>query len=146
MTLTSYLDVAQVVMGGIDLDPCVNELVRATRFCRENGLTIPWYGRVWLHPPSDVGLYVEKLVGHWCDRDLEAAIVLVNSATETGWFQLLLSEASMVLFPYIRVSPGGEAGSHLRGQAVFYFGEEPGKFAEAYSDIGQAFVRYPPPA
>jgi hypothetical protein len=50
------------VMGGIDLDVCseamFNEVVKATRYYSltergEDGLVLPWFGRVLLNPPGE---------------------------------------------------------------------------------------------
>lgn len=47
---------ARAVLGAFDLDPASCELgqqqVKATRFYSENGLFLPWAGRVFLNPPG----------------------------------------------------------------------------------------------
>ena len=67
------------------------------------------------------------------------AIVLVNNATETGWFQGMLPLASAVCFPRGRVrflDPEGNPGAPLQGQAVLYFGERRDVFAEEFGQFG----------
>lgn len=56
-TPPEYIEFAHSVMGGIDLDPASNEIaqhwIRAARYftINDNGLEMPWHGRVWLNPP-----------------------------------------------------------------------------------------------
>lgn len=158
-TPPEYLEAARAVMGGIDLDPAssaaANEMVQAERFYSavENGLEQPWSGRVWMNPPysSDlVGLFTAKLVKHWAAGDLDQAIMLVNNATETAWFQHLLNACSVVMFPRGRVrflKADSEEGAPLQGQAVFYFGQHLHAFADAYQHLGSSWTRlYTPTA
>ena len=55
-TPAPIMEAARQVMGRIDLDPAskptANKTVGATRFYDrdENGLSMPWRGRVWLNP------------------------------------------------------------------------------------------------
>lgn len=147
-TPMEYIEAAKRVMGVIDLDPAscaiANEAIGATRYydAEANGLEHPWEGRVWLNPPysSDlIGHFCKKLVGEFtAGRTLEA-IVLVNNATETGWFSTLVEAASAVVFPKGRVKfwgPDGQGGAPLQGQAVLYFGRHPAKFMTEFHGFG----------
>jgi ParB family chromosome partitioning protein len=147
-TPPEYIEAARVVMGGIDLDPAssplANEVVKATLYftAEDDGLKHPWAGRVWMNPPYSQPLiqqFCEKLVGEFtAGRTLEA-IVLVNNATETGWFNTLVEAASAVVFPKGRVKfwgPDGQGGAPLQGQAVLYFGRHPVKFMTEFHGFG----------
>jgi phage N-6-adenine-methyltransferase len=77
-------------------------------------------------------------------RDFEM-IVLVNAATEVGWFFTLLTNCDAVCFTrgrleYIRGANQGKAGNP-RGQALFYFGNDPERFGEIFSQHGYIFVQ-----
>lgn len=147
-TPTPFIDAARAVMGDIDLDPAsshlANETVKAKDYFTkdDNGLSLPWYGRVWMNPPYAAELiakFTEKLAGHVAAGDVQEAIVLVNNATETGWFQDLIGVASAVAFPQSRVKfyqPDGKHGAPLQGQAIIYMGNQPDLFRETFSTFG----------
>lgn len=71
---------ARRVLGRIDLDPSscalANTLVRAARYYTkdEDGLTKPWYGRMWLNPPVRQRLWWERLVREWQAGRVEVAV------------------------------------------------------------------------
>jgi phage N-6-adenine-methyltransferase len=150
-TPPAYIKAAVAVMGGIDLDPAssdeANEVVGAAAYWtpETNGLEMPWGGRVWMNPP-----YAQPLVDRFCLRlareheagAVEQACVLVNNATETGWFQSLLAVADAVCFPRGRVKfwhPRKEAVP-LQGQAVLYLGGRAVVFASEFVKFGPVLI------
>lgn len=147
-TPLEYIDAAIEVLGAIDLDPASNEdanrIVRATKFFTigDNGLKQDWLGRVWLNPPYAqpyIAFFCEKLVAEYSTGAVSAAIVLVNNATETVWFQRLASVSAAICFPAARIRfwhPNRKSASPLQGQAVLYLGPNPDRFRATYMDFG----------
>ena len=145
-TPIEYINAAREVMGSIDLDPAsceaANKTVKATKIFTidDDGLKQKWHGNVWLNPP-----YSSELIGKFADKvseskgDIKQAIILVNNATETGWFNTLISVASAIVFPKSRVKfymSGGKTGAPLQGQAVIYVGGCPHKFLDVFKAFG----------
>ena len=68
------------------------------------------------------------------------AIVLVNNATETRWFQMLLKAANAVCFTDRRIAfysvDGKAVSGNTRGQAFFYFGNDFHRFYTAFCGFG----------
>ncbi len=144
-----YLSAARHVMGGIDLDPAssdiANERVQATTYYtkEDDGLAQPWFGRVWMNPPYSQPLVTDfayKLAACYEDGEIEQACVLVNNATETNWFQVMLRVSTAVCFIKGRVRfldvEGNATGAPLQGQAVLYFGPNRDGFLSAFEHIG----------
>lgn len=147
-----YLDAARAVLGGIDTDPASSDVAQRfvqalTYFTKEDdGLNQEWRGRVWLNPPYASGLvekFAEKLIDS-LDGVCDSAVVLVNNATETRWFQLLARHADAICLPLGRIrfldSTGKPKQSPLQGQAFFYFGVQVDSFAEHFDEIGCVFT------
>lgn len=145
-TPAEYIEAAREAMSSIDLDPASNDIaqkvVKADTYytAETNGLDKEWFGNVWLNPP-----YASELIGKFIDKlisereNYEQAIVLVNNATETEWFNKLISIADAVCFPKSRVKfymPDGKTGAPLQGQAVIYIGENKSSFFESFSHLG----------
>lgn len=87
-TPIDIIERARRVLGEIDLDPAscaeANERVKAAKYYTEaeNGLTLPWYGKIFCNPPggktgnkSNTVLFWQKLM----DSDFEDAIFLCFS-------------------------------------------------------------------
>ncbi len=147
-TPSEFIDAARSVMGDIDLDPASSHIANGTVQAKgyftkdDDGLSLPWYGRVWMNPPYAADLiakFTEKLASHVVAGDVQEAIVLVNNATETAWFQDLIDVAAAVAFPQSRVKfykPDGTHGAPLQGQAIIYMGNQPDLFRETFSTFG----------
>jgi len=95
-----------------------------------------------MNPPYSGDLipqFCEKLTNHIKSGDVKQAIVLVNNATETAWFNILIEKATAIVFPKSRVKfymPDRSYGTPLQGQAVIYFGDNPKLFMEVFKSFG----------
>jgi phage N-6-adenine-methyltransferase len=150
-TPAEFIKAATAVMGGIDLDPAssevANELIGAGEFytAEDDGLTQPWAGRVWMNPP-----YAQPLVDRFCTRlareyrdgAVEEACILVNNATETGWYQELATQASAKCEPRGRIKfwhPSKESAP-LQGQNVIYLGPHVAEFQAEFLRFGPVWL------
>lgn len=143
-TPSKYIESARKAMGSIDLDPAsndfANETVNAETYYTEeiNGLNQEWFGNIWMNPPYSTALlsqFADKLVA----SDFTQAIVLVNNATETAWFEKMISRASAIVFHKGRikfVKRDGEHGTPLQGQAFIYYGDNAERFLEVFEEYG----------
>ena len=147
-----YTDIAHRVMGGIDLDPFssakANKVIKAKRFfdIKSNAFNQKWFdskGTVFMNPPYSRELIYPStniFINHWQNKSISQAIVLVNNATETKWFQLLLQNATSVCFVKKRISftspDGKNVSGNTRGQVFFYFGTRIKKFETSFKNIG----------
>ncbi len=147
-TPPKYIILARGVMGFIDLDPASSESAQETVNAEayftiaDDGLEQDWRGCVWLNPPYSKDLikrFAEKLVSEIDAQHVTQAIVLVNNATETFWFQALAKSASAICFPSGRIQFIGKSGrknSPLQGQAFLYFGSRVKRFTKLFANIG----------
>jgi phage N-6-adenine-methyltransferase len=148
-TPIEFIACARAVMGRIDLDPASSEIanktVGASMFytIEDDGLSKFWAGKVWMNPPysSDcIGKFIAKYAEHVRNGDISEGIVLVNNATETNWFNELISVSTAVVFPNGRIrfidKTGKPSGAPLQGQAIVYSGKNPDKFTLEFGEFG----------
>jgi len=167
-TLPRYIDAARKVMGEIDLDPAscevANRTVKAKQFYtqEQNGLLLPWHGRIWLNPPygrtanqqgkglSTIRLFTEKLVQSYESGEVTAAIVLATAEVNAKWFQPLW--AYPICVPNHRVNflvshlPKSKKYSQMFGTVFVYLGPDTQKFAEVFCRFGHIVQRIQRPA
>ena len=163
-TPKEYVEMARQVMGSIDLDPAstefANRIVGATEWRGEwhgghvlGSLEGEWRGNVWLNPPYGmwlIKLFVHKVLEEVNSCNVNQAVVLVNSSTETGWFRLLEDSAHAVCFKTGRIAFYKEKDGKVfkpksprYGNAFFYFGDAAGteRFEYVFSEIGRVYRR-----
>lgn len=149
-TPSEIIEAARSVMGSIDLDPAsckaAQKTVRAGKFFSigDDGLSKKWLGNVWLNPPYSkdcIKLFSDKVVQE--KENFNQAVVLVNNATETEWFQNMASYANGLCFPKGRIQftdkTGQKKNSPVQGQCFIYFGKKKKTFLRVFVKIGLCF-------
>lgn len=150
-TPAKFVNAARLVMGGLDLDPAssdiANQTVRASRYYtkEQDGLKQDWTCKsMWLNPPycksgsvSNQETWTCKLIASYEVGHVEQAVLLVNAATETRWFQRLYAYPICFKKGKIRFlnENGGKNGPTV-GSAFVYFGPNDAKFVEIFSQFG----------
>lgn len=151
-TPAKYVELARKVLGEIDVDPAscdyANKTIKAKTYYTidNNGLDKQWNGKVWMNPPYTADLvqkFTDKMVSEFESGNTNEAIVLVNNATETQWFNNMIQDASAVAFPKGRIryeSTSREMNTPIQGQAFIYFGNNKNKFCDVFKEIGWVAV------
>jgi ParB family chromosome partitioning protein len=131
-TPPEVVEAARALMGGIDLDPAscavANEVVKAETFYTsdDDGLSKPWFGRVFLNPPGGRGVvksFWSKLVAHWMNREIEQAVWVGFSLEQLQMLQgCEMSPLDFqICVPRKRLkfrSPGAESKSPTHGNFI----------------------------
>ena len=99
-------------------------------------------GTVFCNPPykmPDVARFIGKLIEERDAQRTTAAIVLVNAATETDWFQRAFARADAVCFPdgrmhFLHATRGND--HPCQGQALIYYGPDPTRFCGVFAALG----------
>jgi hypothetical protein len=152
------VETCRTVMSGIDLDPAsspfYNETVRATEYFtqEDNGLAHPWFGYIFLNPPSNrtnptarVVLWVDKLVSEYRAGHVKQACLVVKSNLGYVWYEQLYSTfwvCHLTRRPAFILPDGTDKGPAKKGVSVFYLGHRVHWFAEVFHQYGRVI----PPA
>jgi len=154
-TPSKYIEAAREVMGGIDLDPAscelANKTVKATRYYtkEQDGLSKPWYGRVWLNPPygtaleqpgqrkSNIRAFTERCIAEYKAGNIEQSTMLVRADPCAYWFPQLWE--FLICFVGCNFYFNGPYGKvkHQFGTAFVYLGPNEQKFIEIFSQFGR---------
>lgn len=131
-TPSELLEVLYSVFGGFDLDPCsprkkgpVKARVRFT--AEDDGLVLPWKGRVFVNPPYGRGLgaWVSKARGEFEAGDAELVVLLIPARTETAYWHRHVAGKASVWFIEGRLKFGGGKQSAPFPSALAVFGATP---------------------
>jgi DNA N-6-adenine-methyltransferase (Dam) len=156
-TPRQYIEAARHVMGGIDLDPATHPTAQRTVQARQiytesdDGLARPWHGTVWLNPPFVqplIAQFVDKLIEEYRAGRTVEAIMLTNNYSDTNWFHKAAVAADLLCLSKGRVKfvdIDGYECTPTQGQAFFYFGPEPDRFADVFRQFGLIAMIEPQP-
>lgn len=152
-TPAPYVWRARQVMGGIDLDPASSAEANATVGALEwygrgqDGLTLPWFGRVWLNPPysdyaGQAAAWAGRLLREYVIGNVEQACMLVNmSVAYQPAFQAIAGVATAALCIVnhrIAFVPGGggQGARPSQSNVIYYVGPHVAGFAAVFGEIG----------
>jgi len=157
-TPVRYIEAARAALGGvIELDPFTcreaNRVVGAMRFftAEDDAFKQSWKlppggpRTVFLNPPYSVGACrraIDKACEEFGAGSFDRAVVLVNNATETNWFQGLLRHSTGLCLLDHRISfwnaDGKAVSGNTRGQAAFFLDRDGdlAPFKNAFADLG----------
>lgn len=115
-------------LGEFDLDPCAGigqtPLAKAVYAPPQDGLSLPWTGRIWCNPPygPHVGAWAKRMAEH-CN-----GILLIFARTETKAWQQIWNTATGILLPSRRITfhrpDGTKAKSGTAPSAFVAYGHD----------------------
>lgn len=141
------IEAAVDCMGAIDLDPCSNSkespnVPAAAHYTREdNGLAQPWHRRVYMNPPygREIDEWIAKLVSEYEAGNVTEAIALVPSRTDTQWWQRLRNYHVCLVTGRLKFIGNNDPAPFP--SAVFYLGQNIGRFVYAFEELGDIWHR-----
>jgi ParB family chromosome partitioning protein len=146
---TEMVEAARTVMGGIDLDPAscaqANKIIKAEKFysLREDGLSQPWFGRIWLNPPY--GRFAPKFVKRFGELfsigSIEQGILLLGTHhLTTEWIGVVFLHKPIICFPTKRLQFSDSKSRPAHGSVILGIGVDQDQFAEIFSEFGHLFT------
>lgn len=145
-TPPEIIERTQKTLGQIDLDPCSPEvptIPAAHTFTKDaDGLRFDWCGKVYMNPPygREIGAWVEKLAAEYRAARTKEAVALVPARVDTDWFRTFRDFA--VCFIDGRLKFSGHSNSAPFPSCVIYLGKNIARFQEAFSDMGDVWMRW----
>ena len=148
-----YVAAARSVMGGIDLDPAssaeANATIGAAHYYGrgDDGLSLAWFGRVWLNPPysdysGQAAEWARRLLREVIAGNVSDGIMLINLSTvyQEAMQAIIALGAACLVNHRIKFVPGpGAAPSGTRptqANMFLYLGRDYGRFAQTFSAFG----------
>lgn len=136
--------------GTVDLDPCSNSLESPTVLANAHytqaldGLSLPWFGKVFVNPPYGRTLmtWTEKLCSEYEQGNISEAIYLVPSRTDTKWTRRLSAYARCYLDSRLKFTSreGIPQDSAPFPSAVFYLGNRLSDFESYWQSQGEVWL------
>jgi hypothetical protein len=132
-------------LGVFALDPCAGvgqkPLARNVYTLPQDGLLLPWHGRVFCNPPygPHVGKRAEQVAEH------HNGILLIFARVETKAWRIIWQTADAILFPFRRITfhrPDGSAASSGTAPSAFCAYGLDNVEALRHSGIEGALVEY----
>jgi hypothetical protein len=117
-------------LGRFDLDPCCPENMpwrTAEDMITEqtDGLSINWYGRVWLNPPYGTG--IKAWLSRLADHGNGIALVPARTEVENWFWPLIWERANAVFFfrgrLFFRTIDGKRLGNAGHGSVLAAYGQ-----------------------
>ena len=144
----SIIDAARNTMDGfITLDPAASELsnktVNALRFYSvfDDSLSKKWDGNVWMNHPfgrKNNPLFINKLIKHYQDRDINQACCITFACTSEKWFRPLMDYPQCFIHGRTNylLPDGNVKNGCTKGSVVTYLGNNVDEFIFNFSKIG----------
>jgi hypothetical protein len=130
-------DLVREMLLSINVEPMLNP----------RALDQPWPGNVWLwfspsHAAPVITRFIRKLLAELHAGRARQAIVLLDSRTNTPWFQEAVEKcAAICLARDIKFGRNdGETRSPVTGFALLYFGARANEFVLAFKAIGAMLI------
>ena len=166
-TPDDVLEAERELFGGApDLDPAscaeANLRIGAARIyspdCQQDGLLLPWEGKVHLNPPygyregrqSNQAVWIERAMRGWAMGEYDELVGVFAARPGTRWYRwtqmmcrCVLDERGSFVEPEARrlerEAAGKAYGGDTKGTVVVYMGWRWSAFADAFGHLGEVF-------
>jgi hypothetical protein len=153
-TPPEYVEMARIVLRGIDLDPASaakpQEWIKAGTYyiASDDGMEQPGFGRVWCNPPYGKDQpkgrkapdWLKKALSCYESGEIEAAILLLNR-TGAAWYKQQLRRVTAICEVHKRIpfidATGKQQPSPRYYNDFLYLGKEVEKFQTIFKAKGE---------